>query len=122
MTNLTPVQQRALQLARGKPGFAYFLEMGLGKTLLALTEFLGHARGDQQVTRLVVVCPNSFKAGWLAEIVKHGFKMDAHILQTSKIQKAYDWLDSQPFRSPPVLIVNYEAVRRNHVLDLIQEF
>ena len=42
--------------------------MGLGKTLLALEEF---QRAD--LTRLVVVAPNSFKRGWQDEIEKHGF-------------------------------------------------
>ena len=36
---LDPVQVAALDFARGKPGVGYFMEMGLGKTLLTLAEF-----------------------------------------------------------------------------------
>ena len=71
---LDPVQIEALKFGAGKRGVGYFLEMGLGKTLLALEEF---SRAD--LTRLVVVSPNSFKRGWQDEIEKHGFSFDVHV-------------------------------------------
>ena len=36
---LDPVQDAALNFADGKSGVGYFMEMGLGKTLLTLAEF-----------------------------------------------------------------------------------
>ena len=39
MSELDLVQVEALRQARGKRGFGYFLQMGLGKTLTALEEF-----------------------------------------------------------------------------------
>ena len=39
MSQLDPVQIAALDFARGKKGVGFFLEQGLGKTLIALTEF-----------------------------------------------------------------------------------
>ena len=106
---LDPVQIEALKFGAGKRGVGYFLEMGLGKTLLALEEF---SRAD--LTRLVVVSPNSFKRGWQDEIEKHGFSFDVHVFVSGS--KANDkWL-AKRYTAPPVLIINYEAIRSPTVL------
>ena len=94
--------------------------MGLGKTLLALTEFAGFAR-DKICTRMVVIAPNSFKSGWRTEIRKHGFDFDVHVYEASKHAKAVAWLE-KGFTKPPVLIVNYEAARLDKTLELIEAF
>ena len=104
------VQVEALRFAKGKPGVGYFLEMGLGKTLLALEEF---KRAD--ATRLVVVAPNSFKQGWRDEIEKHGFDFDAHIFVSSAPKANEKWF-SKRYTKPAVLIINYEAIRGPAVL------
>ena len=108
---LDPVQIAALEFARDKPGVGYFLQMGLGKSLLALEEF---QRGLPGVTRLVIVAPNSFKNGWLDEIDKHGFDFDAHVFVSGS--KANDkWLTAK-YTRPPVIVLNYEAIRIPTVL------
>ena len=120
MTNLMPVQQTALQQARGQEGFAYFMDMGLGKTLTALTEFEDMV-AHKTATRMVVICPNSFKTGWKAEIDKHGFKIDVHIYESDKHKKAELFLAKTYFQ-PPVLIVHYQAVRLKKVKSMIEAF
>jgi len=120
MTKLMPVQEAALATARRKPGFLYAMDMGLGKTLVALSEFL-ELVAAKEVSRLVVICPNSFKAGWAAEIQKHGLALDVHVFETSRLTWANRWLD-QGFSAPPVLILNYEAVRKKAVGQLLADF
>ena len=73
---LDPVQGAALNFADGKTGVGYFMEMGLGKTLLTLAEFSLAVR-KREATRLVVIAPNSFKPGWVEEIFKHGTRRPA---------------------------------------------
>ena len=34
--------------------------------------------------RMIVVCPNTFKQGWVDEIEKHGFQIEATIYESSK--------------------------------------
>ena len=109
MSQLDPVQVAALQFAEGKPGVGWFMEQGLGKTLCALTEF-SFLYDAGKVDRMVVVCPNTFKRGWLDEIEKHGFRLDVHIWQSTKKIAAADWLNGE-HKLPPVLIINYEAAR-----------
>ncbi len=101
MTDLAPVQLEAITRANGRRGFAYFMEMGLGKTLTVLTEFRA-LRMCGEVSKLVVICPNSFKSGWADEIDKHGTGLKAIIYQSSR---------PIHFETEDVLIMNYEAAR-----------
>ncbi len=111
---LDPVQVEALRFARDKPGVGYFMEMGLGKTLLTLAEFR-QAAHERIVTRLVVIAPNSFKPGWVEEIQKHELAVQPFIFVSgSKNNDA--WFSTLKYGAPPVLIINYEAVRMPAVL------
>jgi SNF2 family DNA or RNA helicase len=117
---LLGVQEKALTSSHNHPGFAYYMEMGLGKTLTALTEFQMLVEA-KQVTRMVVVCPNSFKAGWEDEITKHGLEFHPHVYESGA-----DWSNlnffKQDFTKPPVLIVNYEAIRKEDTFEYIRKF
>lgn len=120
MVNLLKVQEAALAAGKGKPGFAYFCEMGLGKTLTALTEFITLTK-TREVTRLVVVCPNSFKSGWLDEIQKQGVQVHPHIFASGSDYENGRFLKEQ-YTKPPVLIVNYEAIRKETTQEYVQKF
>jgi SNF2 family DNA or RNA helicase len=117
---LLKVQQKALKAASGKPGFAYYMEMGLGKTLTVLTEFTEMVK-TKSATRLVVVCPNSFKTGWLDEIKKHGIDVDAHVFNSGADYENAKFANKK-YDRPPVLIINYEAIRKEAVQGYITQF
>jgi SNF2 family DNA or RNA helicase len=117
---LLEVQRKALQASFGKAGFAYFMDMGLGKTLTALTEFMDLV-DTKKATRLVVVCPNSFKTGWLDEISKHGLKVHPHIFNSGADYENGQFLKTE-FKSPPVLVINYEAIRKDEAQNYIAKF
>ena len=116
---LDPVQVEGLKFAHGKRGVGYGMEMGLGKTLTALEEFRRAAADrlkgpNAPVTRLLVVAPNSFKQGWADEVEKHGFDFDTHVFVSGS--KANEkWLSAK-YAKPPVLVINYEAIRSPTVL------
>ena len=114
VSQLDPVQIAALEFAEDKQGVGWFLEQGLGKTLCALTEF-SFLFQTAKVDRMIVICPNTFKAGWLDEIEKHGFKFDTHIFRSTKKTAAAEWLNNR-HDLPPVLIINYEAARMPGVI------
>jgi SNF2 family DNA or RNA helicase len=120
-TTLTACQSLALAAAKKKPGFAYFLEMGLGKTFLTLTEFLALVKEDRKASRMVVVCPNSFKSGWGVEISKHRLHMAVHVYEASR-HKVAEGFTTSHFSQPPALIINYEAMRLPKVKQLIAGF
>jgi len=96
------------------------MEMGLGKTLTALVEFTSLVK-EKEVTRLVVICPNSFKAGWVDEIKKHGIDVHSHIYESGN-DWANDHFMNTQFTRPPVLIINYEAIRKDGVQLYVRKF
>jgi Mesyanzhinovviridae DNA helicase len=113
LTDLAPVQLEAITRANGRRGFAYYMEMGLGKTLTVLTEFKT-LRMCGAVEKLVVICPNSFKGGWDSEIMKHRTGLSAMVYESTR--------KCVPSSRIDVLVINYEAVRTAKGLDLIKEF
>ena len=117
MTRLDPVQLAALSFSEGKKGVGWFLEQGIGKTLYcAITEF-SFLFQTGKVDRMIVVCPNTFKRGWVDEIEKHDFRFDVHVWQSIKKADAANFLNLYHHsKGPPIIIVNYEAVRMLGVL------
>jgi hypothetical protein len=113
MTTLAPVQLEAITRADGRRGYAYYMEMGLGKSLTVLTEFKA-LKMCGTVERLVVICPNSFKGGWLSEISKHRTQLAAMIYESGR--------KFTPSKAIDVLIINYEAVRTLNGIEAILKF
>lgn len=120
MADLLEVQTRALEAARGKLGFAYYVEMGMGKTLTVLSEFTALA-ATREATRMVVVCPNSFKTGWVDEITKHNIDVHPYIFESGQDFWSEKFL-KEKFTKPPVLIINYEAIRKEFAQKFIIRF
>src|SRR4029077_14614342 len=113
VSKLDPVQIAALEASKGKKGFGFFMDMGTGKSLTALEEFRRTAEA-KIATRMIIVAPNSFKRGWLDEIEKHGFDFDAYVFVSGS--KANEkWLTKR-YEKPPIIVLNYEAIRSPQVL------
>lgn len=95
------VQREAIKKAAGRTAFAYFMEMGTGKTLTVLAEFVNyHLEG--KVSTLIVVCPNSIKSVWAAEATKTGLNFQLHVWPERLWETGQVNLD--------VVVINYEAV------------
>lgn len=103
------VQLAALEARGNKTGFAYFMEQGLGKTGTACMDFLDLVAAGE-VTRAVVLCPNSFKGGWVDEIAEWGFNIDPFVYESNN-DTVNDWFLRQKFDKPPMIIVNFESIR-----------
>lgn len=106
--------QRAALAARSAngaiaAGFGYFMEQGLGKTLTTLADFM-ELVAERLATRLVVVCPNSFKQGWVEDAEKHGVDLDFFVWEAGRHAYLRTWM-KKSFNKPPCLIVNWEAIR-----------
>lgn len=119
MTELMGVQKAALAASNGKAGFGYFLEMGLGKTLLSLHDFMQRVE-RKEASRLVVVCPNSFKSGWLTEVKKQNVPVECHVYESGGYNEAF--LRRTFNEKPPMIVVNYEAIRRPNTQNYIRQF
>ncbi len=65
------VQTAALKMSNHKTHYAYFMEMGLGKTAICWSEFIDLTTNNL-VNFMLVVCPNSLKSNWISEAEKQG--------------------------------------------------
>ncbi len=110
---LYEVQKKALGASNGAPGFAYFMEQGLGKTLTSYADFMERV-ANREATRLVVICPNSFKSGWVADAEKHGLDFEFFTWQAGMMGYLRSWMKKK-FTKPPVLIINWESIRAKKV-------
>ena len=98
-----------------KEGVAFLLErragllafeQGLGKTLVAIEAF-ARARESGAARRLLVICPNSLKRNWLAELAKFAPGLDASIVEGPKALRR---ASLATVRST-VVITSYETAR-----------
>ena len=99
----TPFEHQLQSLAFGMnhPRRAFFLDIGLGKTLTAL-----YAAQLDKAKRILVVCPNSVVDTWIEETVKHTDMVAVDLRGTAderwrKLQR----LDVE------VHVINYEGLR-----------
>lgn len=113
-------QVEALKRSRGRYGFGYFMEQGLGKTSTTYLDFLDHA-ADGFVDRMVTISPNSFKGGWAEEVNKFDFPITPIVFESGDTASLSS-LFKRGFNTRPNLIVNYEALRSQSTRDLIREF
>ena len=93
------VQAEALKRCAGRGQYAYFLEMGLGKTRLVLAE-AELLYGAGEISNVMVVLPNSLKGTWAAEAetVKSSFTV-------------VTWPEAPPENPEHCLfLINYEAL------------
>lgn len=72
------MQSKALSLATDQRGYAYFMEMGLGKTGVILNEITDLFIKDE-INAAVVVAPNSILTNWKREAEKMGFKGEVRV-------------------------------------------
>lgn len=93
------VQLEAIRAAGGRRRFAYFMEMGMGKTQTTLAEFVrAHNKGFCDT--LMVICPTPLMSVWEREIKKVG--IDIPIVQKPKSRYGLP--------NPCVVIYNIESV------------
>jgi len=90
-TTPRPYQRQALDRAFDKNVFAYYMDMGTGKTKVSL-DLLGALYLDQKVDRLLVVTKFSTRKNWEREIGIHlPFDADILVLDTAKPRVFEKW-------------------------------
>jgi SNF2 family DNA or RNA helicase len=64
-------QEEAIQEANYRTGFAYFMEMGVGKSAIIVHEVVNLIE-RQEINCVVIIAPNNVHINWKAEFLKHG--------------------------------------------------
>jgi len=106
LEDLFEVQRRAIEMSRDKPGFAFFMEQGLGKTRTVLYEFHDLVlRGRAEI--LVIVCPRPLRGAWRDEATEIGLQYPTILMDNAKkTRKALNEIG----RRPLILVMHYEQV------------
>jgi SNF2 family DNA or RNA helicase len=103
-----PHQIEGVRELAKKRSFLLADDMGLGKSIQALTVFtVDVARGWAQTC--IVVCPVTLKGNWADEIEKFT-RFPYVVLNGSPAQRQKQLQDFEAIEGPKVLIVNYEQV------------
>lgn len=109
-------QRRALEMALLHDGFGLFMEMGTGKTKVAIDYM--EAR---QSERVLIVCPKAVIQVWLREIPKHtSRKYHVVPLMTGTSKNKAEEVKKIDFSGPVVVIANYESVWRTDLAKALQ--
>lgn len=91
-------------LSRGSGLLAF--EQGLGKTLVAIEGFRRlYATG--RADRMLVICPNSLKRNWAAELDKFAEGLECAIVEGTPARRRYLFSSA----TAPVVITSYETAR-----------
>jgi hypothetical protein len=111
------VQLEALRRADGNTGWAHFLDMRLGKTAVALNEFLlARQRGYK---RLLVIAPNKYKADWEVEARRAGlFDEPILIFESGSRKEARRFLQRN---ESCIVVVNYEALISKENMEILRD-
>lgn len=99
------VQTTALTNSNGKSGFAFFMEMGLGKTRTVIYEFDEYA-DEGMVDFLLVIAPRPLRTSWSGEMEELGNPYPTLLFGKNK--------DAEKFvketKEPCMIVIHYELV------------
>lgn len=87
-------------------GFAHFLQMRVGKTPLALNEFMLFKR-DHEVKKAFIISPNSYKTTWAHEATRFGVDVPVHVYNSKDADETAWFIRRNP---EGIIVVNYEAM------------
>ncbi len=109
------VQLEALRRAEGHLGWAHFLDMRLGKTSVALNEFM-LLWTYCKFKWMLVIAPNDYKNDWVLEVGNAGMPISAMALESSKRRQFEQFINVHPWG---IAAVNYEALRSKDNMALL---
>jgi SNF2 family DNA or RNA helicase len=130
-------QGEALDIGWRRDFFAYFLEMGLGKSRIAIDDFLLNYE-DDRVDGLIIIAPKGVYSNWSRESTsnpgeiqkwlweKHYRKARIYMYRAGKDKterKVRDWLLDTREPSPRILVINIESLATTKdAADLVRKF
>lgn len=119
-------QHKAFSLAAEKSAFAWFMDMGTGKSKVAIDD-IAYQYVNGRIMAAVVVCPNSIKSNWLEELAKHMpeyVDYRAAVWDSSPRKAEQQALDAlcEPGDFLRVLVVNVEAFSHKRSTEYVAKF
>lgn len=105
-------------------GFGLLFEMGLGKTLTAIS-IAGALYQQGKADRVLVCCPTSITSVWRKDIIQFS-ALDYYISvmegdkkkRLEALNRAVEW----PFTCQKWVIINYESTFRDGIFEALKEY
>lgn len=95
------MQVEALRRSKGKDKFAYFMQMGQGKSPLVLADWAEHF---SHINTIVVIAPHSFLKDWTLLPAEWGITMTTSLWPKDEIRAGKKGV-------PHLVSINFEAIR-----------
>lgn len=111
------VQEEALRRSENKTGWMHLLQMRLGKTAVALNEFVEFVV-NHDGKWLLVLSPNSFKRDWAEAVARWGIDMPVHVFESCDV-RAYEKFIRK--NQSGVVVANYEALTYKDKLSALEK-
>lgn len=106
MTQLMPHQVEGVDFLLSRRAGLLAFEQGLGKTLVAIDSFRRlHESGE--AGRMLVICPNSLKRNWVAELTRFAPMLSVQIAEGTPQKRRKAFAETEA----AVLITSYETAR-----------
>lgn len=118
-SNLFEVQQQALAKGHNLPGFAYFMQMGLGKTRVLLYDAFWHMQ-SRRIDVAIVLCPRSLRGTWRQEAEDIGFPYPVLLYDGTA---ASMWKRITDCKGPCMVVIHYDIVltKGGDLIELLKE-
>lgn len=114
-------QLEAIQRASGKNEFAFFFEMGAGKTSTTINSLRYKYMKSDRVLRTLVLCPPIVIENWKREFKAHSKVGDKVVcLSGPGVKRAQ--LIKKHGRVPTIFVTNYEALLMKEVYPLLMDY
>ena len=114
-------QRDALNESAEKVQWAYFMEMGTGKTKVTIDN-LAYLFFKRKVTAALIIAPKSVYLNWETEIETHMPDVLKYKIYKWNIDKSKDYHDLQNFKDLRIFLINVEALSTKRGFEACVEY
>lgn len=114
-------QRQALETSAEKMQWAYFMEMGTGKTKVTIDN-LAYLFFKRQVNSALIIAPKSVYTNWESEIQTHMPDVLKYKIYKWNIDKPKDYYALEQFKDLKIFLINVEALSTKRGFDACVEY
>jgi SNF2 family DNA or RNA helicase len=102
-------QRNALNQSAEKTQWAYFMEMGTGKTKVTIDN-MAYLYMQKKITAALIIAPKSVYTNWETEIEVHMPQVIKHIIYKWNLDKPKDYFKFEESKDLKIFLINVEAL------------
>ena len=114
-------QRKALEASAEKVQWAYFMEMGTGKTKVTIDN-MAYLFFQRKINSVLIIAPKSVYLNWETEIETHMPDVLKYKIYKWNIDKSKDYHDLQNFKDLRIFLINVEALSTKRGFEACKEY